>query len=331
MREQVENCHKADAHDCLLSNRERLAMNRPSISICRLLVITLFVLTVAAANGQETAWHKTLAEAEAAAQRDQVPLLIHFHAWYCAPCRQMDSQVFRHGDVQQALSKGLHAVQIDVTQNPDAASRYGATTVPRDVVVYPDRSVVTLNVGFVPRLKYLAMLKNTSARGNQMRRDHVPLPSSGTQSIAAADQPTADHSQSSSNSESGSAVGGKTLGLNGYCPVRLTVSRKWVKGNSELTAEYRGVTYYFSNASDHREFEQNPGKFAPKNLGCDPVLLYKDQRAISGQIAFGAFFDGSLYLFRDNGNRAEFRKNPLRYTRIRHAIRIDEIEGRRVL
>jgi YHS domain-containing protein len=78
-------------------------------------------------------------------------------------------------------------------------------------------------------------------------------------------------------------------------------------------------------------FEQNPRRYAPQNLGCDPVLLLSDQRAISGRIQYGAFFDGNLYLFRSEDNRALFRKNPLRYTRIRHAVRVEEIEGRRVL
>ena len=133
---------------------------RRTVLLC---VSASLILFVQAAPAQEAGWHESMASAESAARRDNVPLLIHFHAWYCGPCRQMDSQVFHHRDVQRALTADLHAVQIDVTHDPDTASRYQASTVPRDVVVYPDGSTSTLNIGFMSRSSYIGMLRRVAS------------------------------------------------------------------------------------------------------------------------------------------------------------------------
>jgi len=282
-------------------------------------------------NAQEAGWHSSLEAAELAAEREGTPLLIHFHAWYCGPCRQMDSQVFHQRDVQEALMQDLHAVQIDVTHDPDAASRYQATTVPRDVVVYPDGTTETLNVGFVPRARYVSMLRRVASRGLAMREEAVPLPSDRSTAIAQAEDSDVDDGPRAVTASDDTSTHERVLGLEGYCPVALTEGRKWIEGQAEISTTFRGVTYYFADAESRKKFDQDPRKFAPQNLGCDPVLLFRDQRAISGRIQYGAFFDGSLFLFTNDETRSRFKKNPLRYTKIRHAIRIDEVEGRRVL
>ncbi len=68
-----------------------------------------------AENTSHSGWRQSIEEAEAAARDAGVPLLIHFQAWYCGPCRQMDAQVFEHADIQQALQQGIVSVQLDVT------------------------------------------------------------------------------------------------------------------------------------------------------------------------------------------------------------------------
>lgn len=300
--------------------------------IAALTGVSLCLIVVGGARpafGQHAGWHDSLAEAEAAAERDGVPLLIHFHAWYCGPCRQMESRVFPSADVQAALQRGLHAVQVDVTRDPDVATRYQATTVPRDVVVYPDGRVETRQVGFVSRSAYLAMLRDVAASGSA-RGDGVPLPADAARAVVQQGGEAADDRAVVHNAEP-KADRETVLGLDGYCPVQLTTERKWIAGDRDIAADYRGVTYYFASLEDRSTFLKNPKQYAPENLGCDPVVLYEDQRAVSGQIRYGAFFDGHLYLFQNGDNRTAFKKNPLQYTRIRHAVRIDQVEGRRVL
>lgn len=241
-------------------------------------------------------WYSTFEEAQTAATSQNVPLLIHFHASWCGPCRQMEGQVLSRAEVQGALREGLAAVEVDVSQHPDIAQQYGATTVPRDVVVLPDGSSRTLNVGFKSVTGYLSLLQSVAR----------PTPArSEPQSITPP------------------------IGLEGFCPVTLLAERKWVSGSKTLKATYRGVTYYLSSEAALDTFNNDPRRYSPQNLGCDPVVLLKNQKAVTGKIKYGAFFDDQLFLFDSFENRKAFKASPLKFTRIQHAIKVDELAGQR--
>ena len=119
------------------------------------------------------------------------------------------------------------------------------------------------------------------------------------------------------------------LGLEGFCPVRLHHNREWTAGQETLSTDYRGIRYQFSGTAERDAFLKNPAEYAPQDLGCDPVVLTDVQKAVTGSIRFGAFFDERLYLFRSPENRDQFKKNPLKFTRIRSALKVDQIEGTR--
>lgn len=283
-------------------------------------------LPLQAADGAQVrdGWVSSYEEARQLSQATGQPLLIHFQAYYCGPCRQMDSQVFSQMDVRSALQQGVVAVHIDVTQQSDIASRYGADTVPRDVVVYPDGVVETISVGFVPRSRYLALLGQVSARGQRIQ--------AAIAARTAADQPAAvaqtDIPPNTSYEADPPAAGASDLiGLEGFCPVQLHQQRVWVMGRPDIAEIHRGITYYFVSEEARKEFLSNKDKYAPQNLGCDPVVLLATQRAETGSIRYGAFFDEKLYLFNSVDTKSEFKKNPLRFTRIRQAVRRDEIVG----
>lgn len=257
-------------------------------------------------------WYATFEDAQAAARQQNLPLLIHFHASYCGPCRQMTAQVFSDANIRRQLSDGIAAVEIDVSERPDLAERYGASTVPRDVVVYPDAEPETLGIGFKSRLTYSELLRSVAAQGRRYRdalaKTQKPSAAPGTDKPASAES---------------------LLGLEGFCPVKLIRDREWVSGDAALAETYRGVTYHFSSKADREEFRKDPRRFTPQNLGCDPVVLFDEQRAITGRIRFGAFFDNELFLFQSPENRREFKANPLKYARIQHAIKAEELAGQR--
>ncbi|MCA9051294.1 MAG: thioredoxin family protein [Planctomycetaceae bacterium] len=251
--------------------------------------------TVTASDG----WFASYEEAKAAADSQGLPLLLHFHASYCGPCRQMKAQVFSQSQVQQQLGEGIAAVEVDVVERSDLAQQYGASTVPRDIVVYPGQAPQTLNVGFKSTLAYLSLLQNVASTGRKFSRPEAVVKMSTPQE--------------------------QILGLEGFCPVRLVRDREWISGRRELTAEHRGITYHFSGEAEREAFLKDPPHFSPRNLGCDPVVLFNEQKATIGQIAYGVFFDDQLFLFDSAENRSEFKTNPLKYTRVRHAVRVDEL------
>ena len=283
---------------------------------------SVFILTILT-NGCVLAgggWMPSFEEAEQAAARQQIPLLMHFHAFWCRPCRQMGRQLFSSPDVQRALQDGLAAVKVDITDRPDLKERFAAVSIPRDVVVYPDGSVETLSVGMVRKSLYLSILRDAAARGRSISMTLM-------EQLESAETGKTTHAVESVPAASSGSTDEEIIGLSGYCPVSLMRRKQWVRGNPNLAERYRGVLYYLRGDKQRDEFLRNPDRYAPCNLGCDPVVLFREQRAVTGRIRYGAFFDGKLYLFRTAESRREFRFQPLRYTRIQHAVRSGELTG----
>lgn len=278
-------------------------------------------------------WQQSFDTAERLAEEQQVPLLLHFHASYCGPCHTMERTVFSTSAVQRALQDGLVAVKIDIEARSDLKDRFGVRTIPRDVVVYPDGTTETLCVGLIPAESYREKLRKTAVRGRAMlmtlmeqlesedvREPEVPRPREPQESRPAVESLPIVSAEPEEEAE-------EIVGLNGYCPVMLTGQKQWVTGREELSERYRGVLYYFGGESQREEFLRQPDRYAPRNLGCDPVVLVREQRAVTGRIRYGAFFDGKLYLFRTAESRREFRRHPLKYTRVQHAVKSTELSG----
>lgn len=169
----------------------------------------------------------------------------------------------------------------------------------------------------------------------------VPKPVDPSASISIAAGESANHDTTPSPGDainpapivaseaSEPAIDPPLIGLEGFCPVLLHDKREWTAGNEKITADYRGVRYLFSSAASRDTFLKNPSLYAPQDLGCDAVVLTDTQRAVTGSIRFGAFFDDRLYLFQSPENRAEFKQNPLKFVRIRSALRVDQVVGTR--
>nr|MCH9793053.1 hypothetical protein [Planctomycetota bacterium] len=87
------------------------------------------------------------------------------------------------------------------------------------------------------------------------------------------------------------------------------------------------ITYFLSNHTELEIFKNDPGRYAPQLLGCDPVILNKQDRAIPGNTKYGAYYDQNLYLFVDLESREAFKKNPDRFSRTMHVLKIDQIES----
>jgi len=116
------------------------------------------------------------------------------------------------------------------------------------------------------------------------------------------------------------------LAMDGYCPVTLRTTRAWKPGSSEIFCEHDGQIFFFTAAEKRDEFKANPGRFAPRHLGCDPVVLAQSDVAVRGSVKFGAFYEGELYLFESADSRTRFRKDPARYARLQHALKPEDVK-----
>jgi YHS domain-containing protein len=104
------------------------------------------------------------------------------------------------------------------------------------------------------------------------------------------------------------------------------MTRAWKTGNSDITLEHEGQTFYFTAPEKRDEFKANPAKYAPRLRGCDPVALVKSDLAVRGSVKFGAFYEGELFLFETFDNRAAFRKDPVKYARLQHTLKPEDVK-----
>lgn len=271
-------------------------------------------------------WRTDFAAAEAEAEREQKPLLVHFSASWCVPCAKMDREVLKSNDVKNLLSDRFICVKVDGDQRPDLMERFSVNLYPTDVIVDPTNGRVLKESQGVRDLRsYLEMAKQGEVlfqRSLAMKADKK------TESLLASDQIAQEENPTASPSIPSIELGEpkSLLGVDGFSPVALMKSRKWVRGSAEFRWDYQGVTYQMSSRDELQEFRANPEAYAPRLLGCDPVVLWETDRAVAGRTLFGAFFDDELYFFTSAENRRRFKANPKRFIQTQHVLRIDQID-----
>lgn len=303
-------------------------------------LLGLISLTAIGASKPD-AWMHDFTDAAKAAKQSGRPLLIHFHATWCGPCRQMEKDVLHHSDVRDLLSRNYVAVMIDSDQHPELIEQFGIKSLPTDLVIAPDGVVLLKAEGGRDRKTYLAQMRHTfqqytpqpQSPAVQQPEEKIAQTQNSTPSTARVAEPAVEEQPRREDKpapQSPPANEGKLLvGLDRYSPVSLAKHRQWRKGKAEFALVYQGVVYLLYDEDEYREFQADPGKYAPRLLGCDPVVLWTSDRAIPGSTQFGAYFDGELFLFTSADNRDRFKSSPTLYTRPQHVLKIDDIDGPR--
>ncbi|MFH5802760.1 thioredoxin domain-containing protein [Alienimonas sp. DA493] len=153
----------------------------------------------------------------------------------------------------------------------------------------------------------------------------------------AVDTPNAPPAGASEDRESRRPVPGtprvvrrptrKLLGMRGFCPVTLHLEKKWVRGKRDFQWEHQGITYFLASDAAFDKFYANADRYAPKLLGCDPVLYRDEGRAVPGSTTYAAIWRDDLFLFVSDENRKTFHADPSRYANGRQVLLIEEIEG----
>lgn len=239
-------------------------------------------------------------------EEKQLPLMLHFYADWCMPCQKMEQTVFNTSAVRDQLTTRFIPVKLNSEKNPHLVRRYGFEMLPTDMAVDPlTGRVLATHSGYMDQAAYLKLVHQSDAAFQKAHPKPAP-PVVANNGQLGEPQPV--------------------VGLEGYSPVAITKSRQWNRGSSQFSWDYKGVLYYMSSREELLEFRKSPETYAPKLLGCDPVILWESDRAVSGSPEFAAFFDGELYLFRSEDRRKQFKANPTKFTRLQQALKVDQVE-----
>lgn len=264
-------------------------------------------LNSASAETHENEWLTDYQDALKIAQQQQKPILLHFYATWCGPCRSMDRQVLHTADVKQILGVDVIGVKIDSDKNPAIIKKFGIGSLPSDIVIDPDGNVLYRGSGFKSKNSYISMI---SSSAKKFEPQDIQMAEQDEMPVVTQDNKV-------------------LLGLDGFSPVILLEERQWIEGNKSFISEYQGIVYHLQSEAEKRAFDSDPARYAPQLLECDPVEMYFSDKAIRGSTQFGAYFDGRLYLFVNQDNRSTFKKNPLKFTETKHVLEVNDIVVRR--
>lgn len=266
-------------------------------------------------------WRSDYKAALQEAEEKKLPLLVHFYADWCGPCQRMEREVFSTSGVRDLLDRKFVAVKVNSDHRQDLVQRFGVETLPSDVIVDSlNGRVIELHAGYQDRSAYLATAAKAEATFVKAHAGDLVV----TKSLSNSNEAQPAVAIKSDQVELGEPK--PVIGLDGFSPVALTKKRQWNRGSPRFTWDYKDVTYYLTSREELIEFRNSPETYAPKLLGCDPVILWESDKAVAGDIRFGAFFDDELFLFKSDERRRQFKANPEKFIRLQHALKADQIE-----
>jgi thiol:disulfide interchange protein len=104
-------------------------------------------------------WRADFQAAEERARAEQLPMLLHFGATWCGPCRQMERNVLGTAQVRESLTEGIIGVKVDSDRRRDLMKRFGVSVLPTDLVIAPDGKVLLRQAGYTDAKSYSELIR----------------------------------------------------------------------------------------------------------------------------------------------------------------------------
>lgn len=110
------------------------------------------------APAAKAVWGSDFGQAKEQSAKLNRPILLHFHATWCAPCQQMERGVLNSAHVLKALDAHCVGVKIDSDRHPGLVQQFRVAVLPCDVFVTPEGKVLHVSNGVVGVNAYAAMI-----------------------------------------------------------------------------------------------------------------------------------------------------------------------------
>jgi len=104
------------------------------------------------------------------------------------------------------------------------------------------------------------------------------------------------------------AVDSQGVTIQGYDPVAYFKQNKPVKGSPANQSVYQGAKFYFASAADKKEFDKNPGRYAPSYGGYCVNSLRKG-KLVNGDPNVFFVYKEKLYLCHSKKDAEGYQKN----------------------
>lgn len=280
-----------------------------------------------APRSNSVAWMARISDAQEAAAVSGKLVLVHFSSFQGEPCRRMDAEVFTHPQIAALLAQHFVPVKLNAAAHLEETQKYGVSGVPSDLILDATGKVIHRREGGIGAARYAEYLtwiisqffspeiKPEPLRKETMRSAisfaEIPVTVENEPEISLRSEP---EMSSLSIPETLSISARETvaipLALDGFCPVTLADQEKWVAGNPQFYAMFRGEIYRFANENAREQFRKNPEKFAPANDGNDIVMLVERQQVAAGSRRFGVWYRNRMFLFAARESLESFAKRP---------------------
>ncbi|MBI3838732.1 MAG: hypothetical protein HY288_12465 [Planctomycetia bacterium] len=107
---------------------------------------------------------------------------------------------------------------------------------------------------------------------------------------------------------------GVPVALDGRCAVCLVDGKQWTTGSPQHSVIFDGREYRFPGDAEKNAFLANPDRYVPALNGNSVIEYVNSGMLVPGDIRFGLFHEGRVYLFQDDRERKLFQANPVAYT-----------------
>ena len=130
------------------------------------LIIALFLLFNLDTYAQ-VLWFNDYDFASKTALKENKFIVMDFWATWCGPCVEMDREMWGKPEMN-SLADNFIPLKIDVDRNRTLASKFGATSIPKVVIIDPAGNVIWQQVGFSTPTPYMKIFK-------QLPKNSIPV------------------------------------------------------------------------------------------------------------------------------------------------------------